>query len=113
LIGRLQIADARWAARYSTLPTESGQGNVARPGIARLHVHAPGYTFGCRWLERGGSLAALQEPMGHASIHTTQRYAWLAEDLVVREAARARGRTVWQKAWQLGSDAVAKNVLAC
>ena len=59
-----------------------------RSGIARFHVHQCRHTFACRWLERGGSLAALQELLGHASIVTTQRYARLSEDLVRREAER-------------------------
>ena len=55
--------------------------------------------FACRWLEAGGSLAALQELLGHASITTTQRYARLADVHVHAEAARlgnVRGR-MWGK----------------
>ena len=41
----------------------------------------------------GGSLAALQELLGHAHIATTMRYARLTEDLVEREADRVfKGR---------------------
>jgi integrase len=59
-----------------------------KSGIARFHVHQTRHTFGCRWLERGGSLAALQELMGHASITTTERYARLSDDMVKREVER-------------------------
>ncbi len=57
-------------------------------GIADFHVHRMRHTFGSQWVERGGSLPALQVAMGHASIEMTQRYARLTDEAVVREAAR-------------------------
>ena len=57
-------------------------------GIERFHVHQTRHTFACQWLERGGSLAALQQMLGHASIEMTQRYARLSDEAVLREAAR-------------------------
>lgn len=63
-----------------------------KTGIARFHVHQLRHTFACRWLERGGSLAALQQILGHQSVVTTQRYAKLTDDLVRREAERVTAR---------------------
>jgi integrase len=57
-------------------------------GIEGFHVHQMRHTFACQWLERGGSLAALQRILGHASITTTQRYARLTDEVVMREARR-------------------------
>jgi integrase len=57
-------------------------------GIEGFHVHQMRHTFACQWLERGGSLAALQQVLGHASITTTQRYAKLSDEAVMREAQR-------------------------
>ena len=59
-----------------------------RTGIEDFHVHRMRHTLACQWLERGGSLAALQQVLGHASIVTTQRYARLTDEVVMREAAR-------------------------
>jgi integrase len=59
-------------------------------GLDGFHVHQMRHTFACQWLERGGSLAALQQILGHASIETTQRYARLTDEVVMREAERIR-----------------------
>lgn len=56
-----------------------------RTGIAGFHVHQMRHTFACQWLERGRSLPALQQVLGHASIETTQRYARLTDEAVMRE----------------------------
>lgn len=63
-------------------------------GLQRFHVHQLRHTYACRWLEDGGSLAALQQILGHSSIVTTQRYARISDDLVMREAERIEGRGV-------------------
>lgn len=78
--------------------TPSASGSFARmarslTGI-RFHPHQMRHTFGCRWLERGGSLAALQVILGHSTIVTTQRYARLSDDHVRAEVARLGGDSV-------------------
>ena len=59
--------------------------------VSGFHAHQLRHTFACRWLEAGGSLAALQEILGHSSIVTTQRYGRLGEAHVQAEAKRIRG----------------------
>ena len=58
--------------------------------IEGFHVHQMRHTFACRWLEDGGSLTALQQVLGHASIVTTQRYARLTDEIVMEERLRMR-----------------------
>jgi integrase len=65
-----------------------------RTGIPGFHAHQLRHSFACRWLEAGGSLAALQEILGHASIVTTQRYGRLGEAHVQAEARRIQGQGV-------------------
>ncbi len=59
-----------------------------RSGIADFHPHRCRHTFAMRWLAAGGSLAVLQELLGHRELSTTMRYARVSEALVEREAAR-------------------------
>ena len=57
-------------------------------GVSQFHPHQLRHTFACMWLERGGSLAALQQVLGHSTIITTQRYARLTDEIVRAEAER-------------------------
>jgi integrase len=76
--------------------SEGASGSFAKfvqrhTGVARFHVHRLRHTFACRWIEGGGSLPALQQILGHASVVTTQQYARLSDEAVRREAARIHG----------------------
>jgi len=74
-----------------------GQFNAAvrrLSGVERFHVHQLRHTFACRWLEIGGSLAALQQMLGHSTVVMTQRYARISDDLVRAEVRRLEERTV-------------------
>lgn len=63
------------------------------------HWHQLRHTFACRYLERGGSLAALQRILGHSTSRMTERYAGLSDaalfadlDRVENGAASAQRR---------------------
>lgn len=80
---------------YATLsPGSFAKAIRGLTGIETFHCHQMRHTFACQWLERGGSLAALQQILGHASIETTQRYARLTDEVVMRESERLEGRGV-------------------
>jgi integrase len=57
-------------------------------GLPNIHPHQARHTYAMAWLDEGGSLAALQEVLGHQNLTTTQVYARVTDDLVRREAAR-------------------------
>jgi integrase len=59
--------------------------------VARFRPHMCRHTFACRWLEEGGSLAALQEILGHSTVLVTQRYARLTDEIVRKESERLEG----------------------
>ena len=60
-------------------------------GMERFHVHQMRHTFACQWVDRGGNLGALQQVLGHVSIVTTQRYARVSEEVMMREARGSVG----------------------
>jgi len=78
---------------YSSKSTGSFNRAVRRQsGVQGFHVHRLRHTFACRYLERGGQLAALKEILGHASIRTTERYAKLLQKAVQKDAKRVAER---------------------
>ena len=83
-VGRLAPFAERAASSFNRMVRR-------RSGVERFHVHQLRHTFACRWLEDGGSLAALQELLGHSTIVTTQRYARLGEAHVRAEVERITG----------------------
>ena len=72
---------------------EGNPGGFARAirrasGVEGFHPHQCRHTFAARFVAEGGSLAVLQQLLGHASIETTMRYARVSQDLIEREAKR-------------------------
>jgi integrase/recombinase XerC/integrase/recombinase XerD len=73
--------------------SETNPGGFARmvrraSGVKDFHPHRCRHTYAMRWLAAGGSLAALQELLGHADLSTTMRYAKATQSLVRDEAKR-------------------------
>ncbi|OGF05535.1 MAG: hypothetical protein A2W00_01745 [Candidatus Eisenbacteria bacterium RBG_16_71_46] len=98
-VRRVRIADAALLrevrGRVGRLVSYREAGSVVfnrtvrrRSGVERFHVHQLRHTFACRYLESGGSLVALQQILGHASVVTTQRYARLSDEHVKADARR-------------------------
>ncbi|MGH7742642.1 MAG: tyrosine-type recombinase/integrase, partial [Candidatus Eiseniibacteriota bacterium] len=73
--------DARVGKLTSVKHADSFNKAVRRlSGIEGFHVHQLRHTFATKWVEDGGSLAALQAILGHSTVVTTQRYAKLSDD---------------------------------
>jgi integrase/recombinase XerC len=85
-VGRLVPFDSKGTASFNK--------TVCRlSGVKDFHVHRTRHDYAIQWLADDGSLATLQELLGHAHISTTMRYARITEGLVKREADRVfRGR---------------------
>jgi integrase len=82
----------RFAGRDTVFPRRTqAHGAVERIGKRAgitWHFHQLRHTFACRWIEKGGTLKALSQLMGHASVRTTERYAKLSEAAVFAEVER-------------------------
>lgn len=63
--------------------------------VPSFHAHRLRHTFGYRWVEHGGQLAALQRMMGHASLDMTMRYVRADDGMVRREAERVHLAGNW------------------
>lgn len=79
--------------RVGRLVPFSEPGSFARmvrrlSGVDRFHPHMLRHTFACEWVDRGGSLAALQSLLGHSSITVTQRYGRISDSMVRAEVMR-------------------------
>jgi len=95
-VRRIPLTQALWSelryriGRFLPIQNPCGFARMVRrySGVTRFHAHQMRHTFACRWIEAGGSLAALQQMLGHSSVVTTQRYARISDDLVRREVER-------------------------
>ena len=96
-VRRVPVADesllAEVRGRVGLLVPFVSSGSFARTcgKLARLTgvgVHKARHTYAMAWVAEGGSLAALQEVLGHKDLKTTMVYARVTDDLVKREAGR-------------------------
>lgn len=92
LLRELRGRDGR-LVRYAELSPGSFARGVRRAsGVSGFHVHRCRHSFAMRWLAAGGSLAVLQQLLGHRELSTTMRYARVTDDVVRRESARVERR---------------------
>lgn len=69
-------------------------------GLAHCRIHDLRHTYGSWLAQRGVSLHKIRDLMGHASVTTTERYAYLAP---------GRNDAVLEALGRIGSDLVAEN----
>ena len=80
LAGRAGYIEVRWRA-----PGSKSRKLRQIPLRPAFHVQLQRHTFACSWVDRGGSLAALQHLLGHSSITTTQRHGRISDSMVKAE----------------------------
>jgi len=56
--------------------------NLIKLSGVKFHWHQFRHTFACRYLEAGGTLASLQQILGHSTVVITQRYGNLSDSSV-------------------------------
>lgn len=71
------------------------------------HWHQLRHTFACRYLERGGSLAALQRMLGHSTSRMTERYASLSDSALFADLDRVEGGAAVARRRSPGRDGAA------
>ncbi len=69
---------ASWIRRYV----------IRHSWVKDWHIHRLRHTFACSYLERGGSVEALQRALGHSTVRLTERYGRLSPLAVAAEVAR-------------------------
>ena len=82
--GWLQVPDNRTINRHLHV---MGQALQLRQ---RLHLHVARHTFATLMLQRGVSLESVSTMLGHARVATTQRYAEVTRQKILRELQQAK-----------------------
>lgn len=98
--GLRKIADSVYVSPFRS----KNSCNIAYRSTGRMpkdnrvvwHWHQLRHTFACRYLERGGSLAALQRMLGHSTSRMTERYAGLSDEALFADLDRVERRAARQ-----------------
>lgn len=81
---------------------------VAEAKLEGFRLHDTRHHFASWWVMRGGSLQALKEVLGHASLTMTMRYAHLAPEHLRSEVAKTERRTEPAVSTQLAHSPVSE-----
>ncbi len=83
---------------------------VAEAKLDGFHFHDTRHHFASWFVMRGGSLQALKELLGHASLTMTMRYAHLSPDHLRAEVARTERQATDPTFSRLSADSPAPEV---